>query len=80
MYDVVRVTVVESAHDLLEEAPGLVLGHLAAPDNVLEQLSAEVLDDHDDVRRRVYDVVAIVRSCQHAWPSEKESAAHSLMM
>ena len=52
-----RVAVVEGAHDLLEEAPRLVLGHLAPPDDVVKQLSREVLDDHDDVTRARDDVV-----------------------
>lgn len=52
-----RVAVVEGAHDLLEEAPRFVLGHLAPPDDVVKQLAREVLDDHDDVTGARDDVV-----------------------
>lgn len=55
--NVVRVAVVEGAHDLLKEAPRLVFGHLSPPDDIVKQFAREVLDDHDDVARTRDDVV-----------------------
>lgn len=62
MHDVMRMAVLQRAHDLLEEAPRLVLWHLAAPDDVIEQLAREVFDDHDDVGRSGDDIVAVYAS------------------
>lgn len=49
MNDIVTVTIVQRAHDLLKEPPRFVFWHLASFDNVIEQFSREVFDDHDDI-------------------------------
>jgi len=59
MDDIMRMAILQRAHDLLEEAPRLVLWHLAASDNVVKQLAREVLDDHDNVGRGGNDIVAV---------------------
>jgi hypothetical protein len=59
VHDVVTVTVLQRAHDLLEEPPRLVLGHLSPSDDVVEKLAGEVLDDHNNVGGRGDDVVAV---------------------
>jgi hypothetical protein len=49
VHDVVTVTVLQRAHDLLEESPSFIFGHLTSPNDVVEELAGEVFDDHDDV-------------------------------
>ena len=62
MHNVVRMAVVEGAHDLLEEAPCVVFGHLASADDVVEQFAGEVFDDHNDVGGGIDHVVSEERS------------------
>lgn len=59
MDNVVRMAVIERTHDLLEEPSSFVFGHLSSLDDVFEQFAGQVLDDHDNVGRRVDDVVPV---------------------
>lgn len=80
MDDVVAVAVLERAHDLLEEAARLVLGHLAAPDDVVEQLAREVLDHHNYVGGGRDDVVAVCTVSMWRRQRGGRAGTHSLMM
>lgn len=64
VHNVVTVAVLDGGNHLLEEAAGLVLVHaaLALCDNVVEQLFARILHDHDDVCGRRDDLVPV--ACQ----------------
>jgi hypothetical protein len=53
------VTVLDSAHDLLEELSGLMLGELAVGDNVVEELLSRVLQNHDDLAWRRDDSIQL---------------------
>ena len=56
------MTILESSHNLLEEPPRLVLCHLPTSHDVLEQLTREILDHHDNIGRRVDHIVAAASS------------------
>ena len=47
--DLVAVAILDGTQHLLEEAAGLLLGHAAVGDDVVEQLAAGVLEHHDDL-------------------------------
>ena len=49
MDDLVAMAVLDGADDLLKESARFLLLHPPSIDNVLKELAASVLDDHDDV-------------------------------
>lgn len=51
------MTIFHGTDDLLEESPGVVLGHFSDVNDVIEQFALEVFDDHDDVSIILDDVV-----------------------
>lgn len=57
MYNLVSMAVLDCGNNLLEEAARLVFGHLDLFNNVIEELCASILHDHDDVGRRCNDLV-----------------------
>ena len=57
--DLVLVAVVCGRDDLLKEAARFAFRQAPVVDNVLEQLAARVLEDHDNVRRRRDDLVEL---------------------
>lgn len=80
MHDLVPVAVLDSAYDLLEEATGLIFGHAASLNNVLEELAASELNDHYDIGGRRDDFIEL----DDVWVTEElqvldfalHSAAH----
>ena len=58
MHNIMRMTILQSSHNLLEEPPRLILGHLSSPHDVFEQLSRKILYHHDYIGGCVNYVVA----------------------
>lgn len=55
---VLTVTVLDASDDLLEEVPCFCLGQPPLLDNVVKELaSRDVLEHHENVRRRVDDLI-----------------------
>lgn len=48
MYNLVSVAVFDGAYDLLKESPGFILLHLAILDDIIEEFSTSIFEDHDD--------------------------------
>ena len=49
MYNFVSVAVFDSTNNLLKKSPSFVFSHLAILDDVIEELTASVFEDHDDL-------------------------------
>lgn len=83
MDDIMRMTVLECAHNLLKEASSLVFGHLASSHNVLKQLARQILYHHYDIRRRINHIVPEPESAEISPPLIQQvirCSTHSLIM
>jgi hypothetical protein len=69
VYNFVAMAVLDCTDDLLEEFAGLVLLQPSVVDNVVEQFTASIFEDHDDFSRRCYDRVAgeVSNMKQYTW-------------
>jgi len=57
MNDIMRMTIIQRRHDLLEKPPRLVLWHFPSLYDVIKQFSTQIFNHHDDIARTRNDIV-----------------------